>query len=131
MIWYCILQGHTAAFCLGASSYHLQSDNKMSPTNLKANFCTFLSILYKTAGKSVFFKDLLADELFVLILAQITVKYFVFPVLFSKNFQKLGSIYSPTSFTVQHQGRLLDAPNAPSHTVLNIRMLNTGPNWRN
>ena len=48
-------QGRTAAFCLGASSCHLQSDNKMSPTNLKANFCTFLSILYKTAGKLVVF----------------------------------------------------------------------------
>ena len=48
-------QGRRAAFCLGASSCHLQSDNKMSPTNLKANFCTFLSILYKTAGKLVVF----------------------------------------------------------------------------
>ena len=48
-------QGRTAAFCLGASSCHLQSDNKMSPRNLKANFCTFLSILYKTAGKLVVF----------------------------------------------------------------------------
>ena len=55
----------------------------MSPTKLKANFCTFLSILYKTTGKLVVFEYLLADELFVLILGQITVKYLVFPVLFS------------------------------------------------
>ena len=48
-------QGRTAAFCLGASSCHLQSDNKMSPTNLKANFCTFLLILYITARKLVVF----------------------------------------------------------------------------
>ena len=52
----------------------------MSPTNLKANFFTFLSILYKTAGKLAVF---LTDEVFVLILAQITVKYLVFFILFS------------------------------------------------
>ena len=49
------IQGRRAAFCSGASSCHLQSDNKMSPKNLKANFCTFLSILYKTAGKLIVF----------------------------------------------------------------------------
>ena len=66
----------------------------------------------------MFFDDLLADELFVLILTQIKVKYLVFPALLTQNLQKLGSIYSPTSFTVRHQGRLLDAPDAPSRTAL-------------
>ena len=90
----------------------------MSPTNLKTNFYSFLPILYKTTGKLVVFEDLLADELFVSILTQIKVKYLVFPALFYQNLQKLGSIYSPTSFTVRHQGRLLDAPDAPSRTAL-------------
>ena len=48
-------QGRRAAFGLWASNPHLESDNKISPTKLKANFCTFSSILYKTAGKSVIF----------------------------------------------------------------------------
>ena len=34
------LHGRRAAFCLGTSNRHLQSD-KMSSTNLKAYFCTF------------------------------------------------------------------------------------------
>jgi hypothetical protein len=53
------LQGRRAAFCLGSSNCHLQSDNKIRPSNLIANFCTFLSILYKTAGKLVVFEGLL------------------------------------------------------------------------
>ena len=70
-----------------------QVDNITSPTNLKTNFCTFLSILYKTAGKLVvFFEDLLGDALLVL-LTQIN----VFSALFSQKLQKFGSIYSPKS----------------------------------
>ena len=66
----------------------------------------------------MFFEELLADELFVSKLTQVKVKYFVFPTIFSQNLQKLGSIYSPASFTVRHQGRLLEAPDAPSPTAL-------------
>jgi len=61
---------------------------------------------------------MLAYELFILILTQIKVKYLIFPALFTQNLQKLKSIYSPTSFTVRHQGHLLDAPDVPCRTAL-------------
>jgi len=44
----------------------------------------------------MFFEDLLADELFILKLAHITVKYLVFSVLSHKIFKNLGA------FTVRH-----------------------------
>ena len=96
-------QGRTAAFCLGASSCHLQSDNKMSPTNLKANFCTFLSILYKTAGKLVVFWRFVGWWAICINISsdhsQISCFSYSFLIKFSKTWKHLQSdiIYSPTS----------------------------------
>jgi len=39
-------QARRGAFCIGASIGNLQSNNKMSPTNLKAYFYNFLSIVF-------------------------------------------------------------------------------------
>ena len=96
-------QGRTAAFCLGASSCHLQSDNKMSLTNLKANFCTFLSIFYKTAGKSVVFWRLVGWWAICINInsdkSQISRFSCSFLPKFAKTWKHLQSdmIYSPTS----------------------------------
>ena len=62
-------------------------------------------------------------QLSVSILTQIKVKYLVFPALSTKNvLKKLGSIYSSTSFTVRHQGILLNVPGAPSRTALQLTL---------
>ena len=102
-ICYPLDQGRTAAFSLGASGCHLQFDNKMSPANLKANFCTFLSILYKTAGKLVVFWGFVGWWAICIKISsdhsQISCFSCSFLIKFSKTWEHLQSdiIYSPTS----------------------------------
>jgi len=97
------LQSRTAAFCLGASSCHLQSDNKMSPPNLNANFCTFLSILYKTTGKLAVFWSFVDWWAICINInsnqSQISRFSCSFNPKFTKTWEHLQSdiIYSPTS----------------------------------
>ena len=75
----------------------------MSPTNLKANFCTFLSILYKTAGKLVVFWRFVGWWAICINISpdhsQISCFSCSFLIKFSKTWEHLQSdiIYSPTS----------------------------------
>ena len=62
----------------------------------------------------------MADGQFLLIFPLITVKYLVFLALFAHKLLNIGGIYSPTSFTVRHKGDLLDAPDTPSPTALDM-----------